>query len=106
MGKLALVSLAMALTGCTSVYLTEGDERFISTQVAQSRYKASSTNITFVTLDHVVPFCSKVTGKRHAVACAVWSLDHSKCTIYTAKNTDSAIVGHEIRHCFEGNFHH
>jgi hypothetical protein len=27
------------------------------------------------------------------------------CIIYTSTNTSHQIVGHELRHCFQGNFH-
>lgn len=40
-------------------------------------------------------------------ACAVrhTSGDVALCDIYTGKNTSLAIVGHELRHCFEGAWH-
>ena len=37
--------------------------------------------------------------------CAVWKEDFSQCTIITSTNTSTHILGHELRHCFEGNFH-
>ena len=37
--------------------------------------------------------------------CAIWNKDHSKCVIITSNNTDTHILGHELRHCFEGQFH-
>lgn len=36
-------------------------------------------------------------------ACAKWT--SKTCTIYTAPETSHAILGHEMRHCFEGKFH-
>lgn len=27
------------------------------------------------------------------------------CVIYTGKDTTTAILGHELRHCFDGSFH-
>ena len=35
--------------------------------------------------------------------CAVYN--KYSCTIYTAKTTTMEILGHELRHCFEGKFH-
>jgi hypothetical protein len=41
--------------------------------------------------------------------CAFWSdptpNKTNVCTVITAKNTDHDTVGHEFRHCFQGNFH-
>ncbi len=43
-------------------------------------------------------------GFHHAVeACSFWSKD--ECTIITAKNVTYWAVGHEVRHCFQGEFH-
>ena len=36
-------------------------------------------------------------------ACAKWT--SKTCTIYTAPETSHALLGHELRHCFEGKFH-
>lgn len=39
------------------------------------------------------------------VACAKWSQSTHECTIVTGPNPDHAVLGHEVRHCFEGHFH-
>ncbi len=36
-------------------------------------------------------------------ACSFW--DDRKCTIVTSTNTTMHQLGHELRHCFMGNFH-
>jgi hypothetical protein len=43
---------------------------------------------------------------RNAVylGCATKNLSNI-CTIYTATDTTHQIFGHELRHCFQGNFH-
>ena len=43
--------------------------------------------------------------------CSFWSRPNASdansniCTIITARKTDHETVGHEVRHCFQGNFH-
>jgi hypothetical protein len=37
--------------------------------------------------------------------CAVWSKVESKCTIVTGYKEDLAVIGHELKHCFNGEFH-
>ena len=41
--------------------------------------------------------------------CSFWTNPTSNktnmCTVITAKTTDHDTVGHEVRHCFQGNFH-
>ena len=39
------------------------------------------------------------------IACAVWYVSRQECTIYTALNVSQTVLGHELRHCFEGHFH-
>ena len=40
-------------------------------------------------------------------ACSFWDKTPSgdKCTIVVAKRTNNDTIGHELRHCFQGNFH-
>jgi hypothetical protein len=40
------------------------------------------------------------------MACAVWNVPSKECTIVTGKETNHVTLGHELRHCFEGHFHH
>jgi hypothetical protein len=40
------------------------------------------------------------------VACAIWSVAKKECTVITGTNTTHVALGHEVRHCFEGRFHH
>ena len=37
------------------------------------------------------------------VSCAFWTKD--KCTIIAGLVTNNDILGHELRHCLQGNFH-
>ena len=39
------------------------------------------------------------------VACAVLFRASNSCVIYTAKKLSLAVLGHEVRHCFEGAWH-
>lgn len=44
-------------------------------------------------------------GNIKACATRYTSGDLVMCDIYTGKSTSLAIVGHEVRHCFEGAWH-
>jgi len=39
------------------------------------------------------------------LACAVWNKSTQECTIVTGTTTSHMVLGHEVRHCFEGHFH-
>jgi hypothetical protein len=63
-------------------------------------------SIRWVVIDDISRFCqSKVplVGNQRMLACSEYN--NYTCTIYTGRTTDMAIVGHEIRHCFEGQWH-
>jgi hypothetical protein len=38
-------------------------------------------------------------------ACAGWDHEKLVCVIVTGKTATHQILGHEVRHCFEGKFH-
>jgi hypothetical protein len=49
--------------------------------------------------------CDLSTGARMSQACAVWNVKTNVCTIFTEPHAPDEVVGHEVRHCFEGHFH-
>ena len=66
----------------------------------------SEKNIRWVVVENVSEFCqakSPWLGNQRVLACSEYN--NRTCTIYTGRVTDMAIVGHEIRHCFEGAWH-
>jgi hypothetical protein len=48
---------------------------------------------------------AKVKYNEQIVACAVLFRSSNSCVIYTAKKLSLAVLGHEVRHCFEGAWH-
>ncbi len=49
--------------------------------------------------------CDLSTGARMSQACAVWNVKTNVCTIITEPHAPYEVLGHEVRHCFEGHFH-
>ncbi len=49
--------------------------------------------------------CDVSTGTRMSQACAVWNVKTNVCTIMTEAHASEEVLGHEVRHCFEGHFH-
>jgi len=74
----------------------------------------SNANITIKVVKNIEETCRKngrknlhqITSK-NVEACSTWSFSggQSTCIIFTSKDTDFWILGHEVRHCFQGNFH-
>ncbi len=49
--------------------------------------------------------CDLSTGARMSQACAVWNVNTNVCTIISGPHAPVEVLGHEVRHCFEGHFH-
>ena len=71
---------------------------------AQAQYPAK--HVEWIAVDNVDQICrgfSPLTQGRRYVGCAVQTA--TQCRVYTNRNTSLSILGHEIRHCFEGAWH-
>lgn len=60
----------------------------------------------------VAEFCSRAIqmGQGQAfspppMACALWDVARKECTVVTGPRPNHVVLGHEVRHCFEGRFH-
>ncbi len=71
--------------------------------------------IKWVTVDSTDKVCADLVVKAGhprpkygTNGCSTWShnsIGVDTCTIYTKKNTTMGTVGHEVMHCFQGEFH-
>ena len=66
--------------------------------------------ITWKSTDNVQKTCEEESKRRglggfkyEVEACSFWS--GGICMVITSKKPTMHILGHEIRHCFQGNFH-
>jgi len=96
MRKLALLSLL------SSIAVAGPDVPFVQKPDSQS------VTITWITAGDITEQCHAV-GLPYRYdgwqGCATVSVDGKSCVIYTNKHTSHEILGHEIRHCFQGAFH-
>ena len=106
--RLMLAGVLASLTGCYTIAAVEY-ENF----VAQSPDKRvmNQINLTWDVRPDAAEYCAKLSKKNGAamaapaVACATWSAQTQRCTIVTTPNPNHVVIGHEVRHCFEGHFH-
>jgi hypothetical protein len=79
---------------------------------AQAKYPEMKIN--WIVSKDIVQTCNMVFAmttngqakyNNRIVACATRSKSAGTCDIYTAENLTLAVLGHEIRHCFEGAWH-
>ena len=93
------------------------------TAMAETPYEKFSTdknftnvsNIHWEQVDNIQEVCDGIRIKQglprygyKLEACSVWSRSFffvNTCTIFTARKVNMWTVGHEIRHCFQGDFH-
>jgi hypothetical protein len=109
--KRIVLAAAAFLVGCTSYDTSLGQFRLIENQ--HFYHEAGSTKMTVqwvrVSDQHLQRVCALTT--QHPVrpgsvflGCAGIDLAGT-CIVYTSTNTSHQIFGHELRHCFQGNFH-
>jgi hypothetical protein len=85
MTKALIMVLALLLPGCShfTAATPEPGARFVEWRTSESLQE-----------------CQPLRG---VVGCAIW--EGWVCTIYTRRMTSHEVLGHELRHCFEGHFH-
>ena len=74
----------------------------------------NNTSIEWQQVSNVQAVCEKESQRRNlggfkikVDACSFWTKNMfgDSCTVVTGKRTNLEILGHEIRHCFQGAFH-
>lgn len=86
------------LSGCGSTIVIGGD----SFQL-QKQYRERKVNLYVGTKEYIQTFCSNLTLETTAIACSMFN--EKECTIYVEENLSYEVFGHELRHCFDGDFH-
>ena len=73
-------------------------------------YTNREVSVLWKTVDNIQQACNAELQRRQGKnfgyalnACAFW--DGDQCTILTPKTTSTHTLGHEMRHCFQGDWH-
>jgi hypothetical protein len=100
--KFILAIALLALSGCAT---SQTPNPAYNIQF-EAQPNLPEKSIRWVVVENVSAVCQNkipaLSGQR-ILACSEYN--NRACTIYTGRTTDMAIVGHEIRHCFEGAWH-
>lgn len=114
MSILASTGALMVLTGCASV---QGPSLPVSelesfTPVPSHSRLMNDVKVRWEIRENVAEVCGRAAKLTAAqawmtppLACAMWNVASKECVIITGKRVSHVELGHELRHCFEGNFH-
>ena len=106
--RLLLAVMACALTACVSIPEKEYAE---FTPLPVNKRVIHNVKVSWEVRDDASAVCAgslKTTANGMLgapIACAQWSVNRQECTIITGPNPNHVVLGHELRHCFEGHFH-
>lgn len=97
--RLALLAAAVLVAGCAA---------------APSAERRDTVEVVWMRVDDVHRTCQGLAGRKEFLAilgCSRWSTEMRRCEIYAPAPRSEADVqrfatlGHELMHCFEGNWH-
>jgi len=74
---------------------------------------SNNMNITFKQAADINQACNAEAVRRgyspytyKVDACTFWNNPHTECLIITERTANFHTIGHEMRHCIQGQFHH
>jgi hypothetical protein len=111
LASLAMVTCTtLALTGCMTMQPPKADLEYFEPVTREARIMAAP-RILWQPREDAEAICSRLTGVpvtpySKPMACAYWNVARMECTVITPPSYGVNYLGHEVRHCFEGKFHH
>jgi hypothetical protein len=105
---LEIMAILLFLSGCQQIPSGEYTQ---FTPLDEKKRIMNRVKLTWEVRADAVSYCQRVQQdyQRDAAmtvaACSIWSRSTNECTIVTDPNPDHVVIGHEVRHCFEGHFH-
>ena len=103
MKYLAILMLA-GLVGCAGTPVAPTTSKYDMEFTSQPTHAIK--RVEWIAVDDVNAVCqghTPVMNGRQYLGCTKFNA--TSCKVYTAKNTSLSILGHEMRHCFEGHWH-
>jgi hypothetical protein len=98
----------LGVVGCAGIPPHEYAE---FTPLSSSQRQMNKVKMTWEVREDAAEFCKQrqmdkgVSVQGTHIACAVWSVQRQECRIVTGTLVSHVVLGHELRHCFEGHFH-
>jgi hypothetical protein len=99
----------LSLSACQTIQPPAVDTvRFTPAQLSERNIP--EPKVKYLVRPDAHEYCARITGipvtpTSRPMACAFWNTRRRECSIVTPEETGYNYLGHELRHCFEGNFH-
>lgn len=103
-----MLGTCVQLLGCAGISQVEYEE--FKPMPANARVM-NQVKLSWEVRTDVGEVCLQTQKKRgnlnavQPIACAIWSAASNECRVITGPNPNHVVLGHEVRHCFEGHFH-
>lgn len=101
----AFIFMILMLSGCNALMTVVPDDQYKEFSIDSTNRISGKPTVRFRTVEDAGKECGSLTGYKKALGCARYTSDGSSCEIIVSSKTSMAIIGHELRHCFEGDFH-
>jgi hypothetical protein len=107
--NICMLCLAMVLTGCAAI--GEAEYKAFTPMPSDARLM-NQVKLTWEVRADVGDYCLQAQNNQASLnpvkplACAIWVAASQECKVVTGPNPNHVVLGHEVRHCFEGHFHH
>lgn len=104
---IAILTIAFFATNALAENWRDPNAKF------DARKNMSETiKLTWRTVNNVQKACEEESRRRGNTgfgygveACSFWNKSGTECTIITKNKSTLYELGHEVRHCFQGNYH-
>jgi hypothetical protein len=89
-----------------------GDWRNPDAKFDAGKKMSETVSLSWRTVDDIQKACELESRRRgnggfgySVEACSFWNSQGTECTIITRNISSLHEIGHELRHCFQGNYH-
>ena len=107
--NLSVMAVTLLLAACSHIVILPAEEYKPFEAKQQSLRIIEAPKIYFLFIEDTATVCEALVGRLQAneryLGCAHWRMAEQACTVFIPSDTKSVILGHEVRHCFEGKFH-
>ncbi len=103
------MACTLQVAACSHIVIVPAEEYKYFEAKKPSLRIIEAPKIFFSFANNTDIICETLIGKLQTneryLGCAHWQPSAQKCTVFVPPNIENVILGHEVRHCFEGAFH-